>query len=533
VGETEILEGRHPHRIARALTERWRDVEVEFHRAYWRSQVEATPESEKRRAELELELSRLKGDADALHAVNVALEGEIHDPVLRRQLEVLRLSLTANQMSEAQRELLVELSSAVESDFATFRPQLDGRRVSDNEIEEILKRSADEDLRREAWLGSKEIGSRVAERVREMARTRNEVARQLGWPDYFRMSLELQELPEAWLFGLLGELEELTSGPFRRWKADLDARLARRFGSEVIRPWHYADAFFQQLPPDGAVSLDAVLSDADAADLARRTFELWGIDMGRVMEGSDLYPRADKCQHAFCLDVDRAGDVRILANIVPGERWIEVMLHESGHAAYDVSIEARLPYLLRRPAHTFVTEAIAILSGRLVRDEMWLREVAGVPEERTADLLPALELAGAAQKTLFARWGLVMVHFERDLYSDPEADLDGRWWELVERFQMVAPPPERTAPDWAAKIHTAVAPVYYQNYLLGELLASQLRQTCEREAGGLVGNREAGDLLAERIFARGNSGRWDAIVEDATGAPLSAEAFARSVAVLG
>jgi peptidyl-dipeptidase A len=528
-----MLDGHHPHRITRALTERWQDIEVEFHRAYWQSQIEATPDSEKRRADLELEVSRLKGDADALNAVNDALEREIHDPILRRQLEVLRLSLTGNQMNESQRALLVDLSSAVEGDFATFRPEVDGRKVSDNEIEEILKRSSDEGLRRRAWLGSKEIGGRVAERVREMARTRNEVARRLGWSDYFRMSLELQELPEAWLFDLLDELEELTDRPFRRWKADLDASLARRFGTGPIRPWHYADAFFQQLPPDGAVSLDAVLREADAADLARRTFELWGIDMEAVIGGSDLYPRADKCQHAFCLDVDRAGDVRILANIVPGERWIEVMLHESGHAAYDVTIDARLPYLLRRPSHTFVTEAIAILSGRLVRDEAWLRVVAGVPKERIAELLPELERADAAQKSLFARWGLVMVHFERDLYSDPESDLDGRWWELVERFQMVTPPPERAAPDWAAKIHTAVAPVYYQNYLLGELLASQIRQTCERETGGLVGNREAGRLLAEKIFHRGASLRWDAIVEEATGGSLSAEAFSRSVAVLG
>ena len=86
-----MLDGRHPHRIARALTERWQDVEVEFHRAYWQSQIEATPESEKRRADLELEVSRLKGDADALNAVNAALGREIHDPILRRQLEILRL----------------------------------------------------------------------------------------------------------------------------------------------------------------------------------------------------------------------------------------------------------------------------------------------------------------------------------------------------------------------------------------------------------------------------------------------------------
>jgi riboflavin biosynthesis protein RibD len=49
---------------------------------------------------------------------------------------------------------------------------------------------------------------------------------------------------------------------------------------------------------------------------------------------------------------------------VPGERWINIMLHESGHAAYDVAIDRALPYLLHRAAHTFVTEAIAILAQR-------------------------------------------------------------------------------------------------------------------------------------------------------------------------
>ena len=29
-------------------------------------------------------------------------------------------------------------------------------------------------------------------------------------------------------------------------------------------------------------------------------------------------------------------------------------------------------------------------------------------------------------------------------------------------------------PDWATKIHIALYPCYYHNYLLGELLASQL-----------------------------------------------------------
>ena len=519
-----------PHRLVSSLEERFSQLEIAFHDAYWDSQVEATPENDQRRAGLELELRSAKGDARSLEEVQEVLGQPLQDPVLRRQLEVLRLSLVANQMRDSERSRLVEIASSVESDFASFRPVVDGQTMGDNDIEEVLRKSDDAGLRRRVWEASKEIGAVVAERVRELARVRNQAARDQGFADYYRMALDLQELPERWLFDVLDELEVLTSAPFERWKADLDRVLARRFGTDALAPWHYADPFFQSLPPDGRINLDDVLGEASAPELARQTFEGWAMDLSGVMERSDLYPRAQKCQHAFCLDVDRTGrDVRILANVVPGERWVEVMLHESGHAAYDVEISAELPYLLHRAAHTFVTEAAAILSGRLARDPAWLRDVAGVEAGEVAALQAELRRATATQSLLFARWGLVMAHFERELYADPESDLDTRWWELVERFQLVRPPAGRAAPDWAAKIHIAVAPVYYHNYLLGEMLASQIRAACEHAAGGFVGVAEAGRVLSERVFRHGALMRWDALVEQATGAPLSARHLAATL----
>ncbi len=518
-----------PHRLAESLEERWRDVEIEFHRAYWDSQTEATPERERRRAELELQIRELKGDPEALRSVSSALDEELHDPMVRRQLEVLRLSLIANQMDEPKRKELVELSSSVESDFASYRPEVDGARLSDNEIEDILRTSDDVRLRESAWRAAKEIGDVVSARVRELARVRNEAAVALGFADYYRMSLELEEISEEWLFERMGELERLTDGPFRRWKSSLDDRLSHRFGTTELRPWHYSDRFFQMLPPDGSVSLDELFLDTSAPELAEKTFAAWDMDISPVIANSDLFPRERKSQHAFCLDVDRKGDVRILGNVVPGEHWVEVMLHESGHAAYDLGIDPQLPYLLRRPAHTFTTESIAILCGRLVRDPRWLIEIAGIDPRKISSLETDLLRATAAHSLIFARWGLVMTHFERELYSDPETDLDEKWWELVERFQLLVPPENPPSGTWAAKVHVATAPVYYHNYLLGEMLASQLEATAEQTCGGLIGKPEAGSLLSDRMFRPGNLMRWDALVEQATGRPLSAANFTKRV----
>jgi peptidyl-dipeptidase A len=264
-------------------------------------------------------------------------------------------------------------------------------------------------------------------------------------------------------------------------------------------------------------------------ELARRTYDGVGLETRGVLDRSDLFPREGKCQHAFCIDIDRAGDVRVLANVIPGQQWMDTMLHELGHATFDAGLDGSLPWLLR-DTHLVVTEGIAILMGRLASDPDWLRRVAGVAGDEVAAIAGRLDAARAAEMLVFTRFVLVMTNFERSLYANPESDLDARWWELVERYQLVARPAGRRNPDWAAKIHMACAPVYYHNYLYGHIAASQLAATLERECGGLVDRPEAGRFLAERVFAPGQSVRWDRLLERATGEPLRIAHFARQIA---
>ena len=155
-----------------------------------------------------------------------------------------------------------------------------------------------------------------------------------------------------------------------------------------------------------------------------------------MIDRSDLFPRDGKCQHAFCIDVDRAGDIRVLANVVPTQQWMDTMLHELGHATFDAGLDPSLPWLLR-DTHLVVTEGIAILMGRLASDAEWLERVVGVDPVAVAAIADALRAARAAEMLVFTRWVLVMTNFERSLYADPESDLDARWWELVERYQLV------------------------------------------------------------------------------------------------
>ena len=339
-------------------------------------------------------------------------------------------------------------------------------------------------------------------------------------------------MDESRLFATLDEVDRSTRPLFETWKAELDSALSTRFGCSPaeLRPWHLDDPFFQDPPVEGAVDLDPYFADADLEALTMRTYDGLGLDLRAVLQHSDLYARSGKSQHAFCIDIDREGDVRVLCNVENNERWAETMLHEFGHAVYDRNLDREVPWLLRAAAHTLTTEGIAMLFGRLVRDPAWLGPIVGLDAAQLDELAPRLDDARRVALLTFARWVLVVTHFEQRLYADPDDDLDTIWWDLVERYQLVHRPDDRHAPDWAAKIHLAVVPVYYQNYLYGELVASQLHATLYDRFGGLVDRSAAGRFLVDEFFAPASSRRWDRLVADATGEPLSARHLAEQLA---
>jgi peptidyl-dipeptidase A len=518
-------------RLVADLEARLRPLEVELARAWWEANTVASPATERRRADADLAHRAALGDADAFAAIRDVRDADDADPVVRRQLEVLHDAFAPHQIPADLQRRLVELETAVETSYNTFRGELDGERVDDNTILEILRTSDDSELRRRAWEASKQIGTEVADRVRELARLRNEAARSLGYRDHFALALATGEMQEDRLFATLDEVDRQTAVPFTTWKADLDDVLGARFGcsTDELRPWHLDEPFFQDPPSSGSVDLDPVFADRDLVALTLRTYESLGLDVGPVLERSDLYARDGKSQHAFCIDIDREGDVRVLCNVEPNERWMDTMLHEFGHGIYDREVRRDLPWLLRGASHALTTEGVAMLFGRLARDPAWLTGVAELSSSELQKLGPRLEQARRAALLTFARWVLVVTNFERLFYADPERDLDTLWWDLVERYQQIRRPDGRQAPDWASKIHLAVVPVYYQNYLYGELVASQLDATITREAGGLTGPA-AGRLLVERFFAPGTSLRWDRLVEEATGEPLSPAHLAAQLA---
>lgn len=464
-----------------------------------------------------------------------ARRGELADPLERRQLEVLYLAALGEQMTPEEIHESLALEIGIEADFSGHRPAVRGEEKSDNDLKEILETSDDGDLRREAWEAGKEVGGVVAERVLSLARLRNAYARRLGRRDYYALMLESQEVDEVFLYSLLDDLDEISRGPYLAHKARDDEARAARFGvgASELRPWHYDDPFGQSVIPDPTLTEPWFegLEEEGLERLCNETYDSVGLDLGGMFAAADLYERPGKNQHAFCMMADRdAKDVRILCNLRNTVSWAATILHEFGHGIYDKELGDDLPWFLKTAAHTNSTEAIAMIFGRQAGRPDWLVRFLGAPRDEVEAATPALTDAQNYGMLTFSRWMQVMTRFERALYADPEADLSTLWWDLVEKYQAVPRPEKRSAPDWAAKIHLATAPVYYHNYMIGEMTASQLeRAILDRTGGGLADNEEAGALL-KRMFALGATLRWDDLVTEMTGESLSPAAWAADFA---
>ncbi len=504
--------------------------------ASWDAAASGKAEDYEKASALTLQIRRLYSDPDAFAYLKGLKEsGGLQNPLLARQVELMYNAYLANQIEPELLKRIVDLGTQIEKNFSTFRGTIEGKKVSDNDIKEILKTQTDSARRKQAWLAGKQVGAVVAEDTIRLVKLRNEAARKLGFDSYHTLSLATGEQDVKEMDRIFEELYELTNTPFAKVKGDLDRILAAKYSVAVseLMPWHYHDPFFQETPMVYELNLDVYYEGKDVRELAAEFYAGIGLPVASILARSDLYEREGKNPHAFCEDMDREGDVRVLCNLKNNEYWMEVILHELGHGVYFQYHDRGVPYLLREPAHTFTTEAIAMFFGRLSRNPAWMQQMLDLSAAQRAEIEQVSGRYAQLKQLIFARWAMVMYNFEKQLYANPDQDLNSLWWRMVEKYQFVKKPEGRNEPDWAAKIHLPLYPCYYHNYLLGELLASQLHHHITHKVlkldsdknVGYVGRKTAGIFLRAKIFEPGATYRWNEMIEKATGEPLTPKYF--------
>jgi peptidyl-dipeptidase A len=522
-------------------TAKMRPLETTANKAWWDANITGKDEDFKRKEEAQNKIDAVLSDKDAFKTVKALKESkDIDDPVMKRAIDIIYLAYLEKQLDPKLLKQMTALSNAVEKKFSTYRAKVADKEMTDAEVRKVLKTSGLCEKRQAVWEASKAVGKVVEKELLELVKLRNQAAVKLGFKNYHDLQLYLNEQNGADLIALFDKLDELTREPFKKAKAEIDVVLARNCNIKVdeLMPWHYHDPFFQEVPGVFKADLDKIYSEVDIVKLCREFYKSIGLPIDLVIDRSnnDFAPKKGKNPHAFCTDITRDGnDVRVLANIVPNEYWMSTMLHEFGHSVYSsINIPAKLPYVLRMESHILTTEGVAMMFEKLSKRRSWLEKM-GVKVDDPAAFDETATKMSRAQLLIFSRWCQVMLRFEKSMYENPDQDLNKLWWDMVERYQMLKRPKGRNEPDYGSKIHIIVAPVYYHNYMMGEMFASQVHHAIAREVYDkahpdtvvYAGNKKVGDFMRQRVFDPGRTMSWNDLTRHATGAPLSPDAFAQ------
>src|SRR5262249_40380015 len=129
--------------------------------AEWELQTTSSPAAKELSQELSARHAKVYANALEYDFLKALPSDAFSDARLARQHTLLVNDYLANQIDEATIEEMIALEVEIADAFNTFRATVQGRPVSDNEIDDLLIESNDSALRREAWEASKTVGAVV------------------------------------------------------------------------------------------------------------------------------------------------------------------------------------------------------------------------------------------------------------------------------------------------------------------------------------------------------------------------------------
>ena len=209
-----------------------RPLEIESNRCWWEANTTGSDAAFHKKEEIETRLNLLLANRQTFAELNAIKAQPIRDPLVARQIAVLYLQYLGQQIDPALIKEIAARSNAVEKAYGVYRAEVGGKRLTENEVRDVLRTSKDSARRRAVWEASKAVGPLLAPDLIKLAHLRNRAARQLGFKNFQVMQLALVELSQSQVLKIFDDLDALTRGPFHAAKAEIDAAVARRCGSE-------------------------------------------------------------------------------------------------------------------------------------------------------------------------------------------------------------------------------------------------------------------------------------------------------------
>ncbi|HAN99464.1 MAG TPA: peptidase M3 [Planctomycetaceae bacterium] len=553
MGDTDVA------RFLQQLADDYLTRHVAKEDAFWQAYMGLADDptaARERLAELEIEINRWLQDPERLARVRARLSsaeiaGRAADDPQRIAIEGWTATFEAHAIDSAAGREASERVVRLETELAEARSAMPlGWRDADGSfhpassvaLSGMLRTDPDEARRRAAWEGLRSIERTVLERgFLPVVRERNRLGRQLGGEDYYDWKTQRTErMPKREIFELLDELEVRTRGAGERALAELRSR----HGSAVT-PWNV----LYLVSGDVTSRLDPYFPFALGFERWGRSFAGLGCDYRGARLVLDLLDRPGKYENGFMHGPEPAwrtergfvpARIHFTANAIPtqigaGQRGLETLFHEGGHAVHFANIDMPAPCFAQEFAPTSVaySEIQSMFMDSLIGDADWLRRYA---RTRAGEVLP-FELIEATirAKQPFAAWMtramLVVPYAERAIYELPEERLTAdevlRVCRDVERrlLGIGSHRPVLSVPHLLAGESSA----YYHGYVLAEMGVEQTRDLLLQRDGQLTDNPRVGPTLCERYWEPGNRFGLHEYLVRMTGERLSARALAERV----
>ena len=288
---------------------------------------------------------------------------------------------------------------------------------------------------------------------------------------------------------------------------------------EELKDFHYG--LLTEKSAEGTVN-SYLKTKEQVVDIAKKTYSDMGFDTENMGITLDLFPRKNKNTHGFAFCIKPGKDARILANLTDNAKSLNTILHELGHCVYDIGINPELPFVEQNCSSPVMTEAIAMMMGDLPKSEAILSDI--VPAETLTKFMNELK----EDDTRFVANSLQIINFEREMYKNPDQDLQKLWKEMKQKYLFRGENTDINN-EWATIPHYLSHPGYYQNYFRAALLKAQIYNAMTKELGEITKNNQTAKFLNEKLFRYGSSVWEEDLIINMTGKALSEDDFCKRI----
>lgn len=540
-------------------TETWSNLRYESALAEWRSNtmiVEGDETNAKATVEANAKLVNFTGSKANIEAAQKFLKQE--NLLTELQVKQLKAILYIAAGSPETAKDLVDKrlkAEAVQTEkLFGFDFKIDGKSVSTNEIDKILRSSNDLAERRKVWESSKQVGVGLKDGLANLQTLRNGTVKPLGYRSFYSYQVSDYGMTSEEMNALMLQINRELRPLYREIHTWARYELAKKYNKPVPKqlpadwlPNRWGQDWTAMVNVEG-LDIDAALKDKSPEWIVREG-ENFFVSLGfprlpqSFWDKSSLYPlpkdaKFKKNNHASAWHLDLENDLRSLMSVEADADWFETSNHELGHIYYYISYTNKdVPKLLREGANRAYHEAIGTLMGLAATQKPFLVGRGLADKNAKVDETQKL-LQEALNYVVFTPFSAgTMPQFEYELYEKnlPKSQYNKRWWEIVKQYQGIVPPTKRGENfcDACTKTHINDDAAQYYDYALSNILLFQLHDHISQKIlkqdprnTNYWGNKEVGDFL-RKIMSPGASRDWRVVLKEATGEDLNAKAMLR------